>query len=165
MKPHIFYVVSFWVPRETPALCPIKLATCTMAQRQQLKNVGHRMRGTVREKLHKMQYCHYVLEILECYIKPENQIKTYVDHEQKFDIYYRKGVYQLMQACTLVHLNLSSIEKILASLPVNYTSATGHYYHIKSIWSLKLQRALRLTFIWRVPYSVSKPTMPYKKGQ
>ena len=45
------------------------------------------------------------------------------------------------QACMLVHLNLSSIEKILASLPVNCTSAKGHYYHIKSIWNLKLQRA------------------------
>jgi hypothetical protein len=81
-----------------------------MAQRQQLKNVGHRMRGTIREKLHEIQYYHYVQKLLACCIKPEKQIKTYVDNEQKFDIYYRKGN-QLLQACSVVHLNLSPIKK------------------------------------------------------
>lgn len=123
-----------------------------MAQRQQLKNVGHRMRGTVREKLHKMQYCHYVLEILECYIKPENQIQTYVDHEQKFDIYYRKGGYQLMQACTLVHLNLSSLENILALLLAPYkkhmelkaAERINTYFYMKSaIFCFQAHNALQ----------------------
>ena len=66
---------------------------------------------------------------------PEHQ--TYKEKNGNSGTKYRVSP----QACTLVHLNLSSIEKILASLPVNCTSAKGHYYHIKSIWNLKLQRA------------------------